>query len=150
MPSRRASARTARQRAADLKLVVAATVGVVLAGGLVAIGLLVATDEDVGECVPVSVGSADEVLDQLDDGPTFRTAGGSCSFWLALDDGDVVAYRTIQPDGCTLRLRRGDFVCDGEPVDQADLDEYPVRAVTIEGIDQYVVDLRDAEPTPAT
>lgn len=144
--------RTARQRAADIKLLVGATVGVLLAGGLIAVGLLVATDEGGPGCGRTLAGEAGELLDRLEAGPSFLSGGGRCNVWLALDDGEVVAYRVRQPDGCTLDLRRNEFECDGRPVDTADLARYPVTIETKSGLDTYVVDLgaEPADTTPTT
>jgi len=142
--------KTARQRAADMKLILGATVAVLLAGGLIAIGLIVATNEDDATCGSVLAGEAGRVLDDLAGGPYLLTAGGSCSLWLALDDGDVVAYQVRQPDGCILDIRPHGFVCDGEPVDTAGLAQYSVRAVTRDGEDFYVVDFTARSTTPRT
>ncbi|MDZ4827410.1 MAG: hypothetical protein SGJ13_13255 [Actinomycetota bacterium] len=139
--------RTSRQRAGDIKLIISATVAVLLAGGLIAIGLLVATNDSGAECGSIAAGEADDVLDRLEAGPFYLSGGGECSFWLALDDGDVVAYRVRQPQGCTLDQRLREFVCNGEPVDTAELSQYPVRIVTRAEVDVFVVDL---DPLPAT
>jgi len=142
--------KSARQRAADMKLILGATAAVILAGGLIAIGIFVATNEKDTSCGSVLAGPAARVLDDVAAGPYLLTAGGQCSFWLALDDSEVVAYRVRQPSGCTLDIRRNAFVCGGEPVDTTELARYPVRTITCERDDYYVVDLAPEATTPST
>jgi hypothetical protein len=135
--------RTRRQRSADMKVIVAATVAVLLAGFVIAAGILVATssDDDV-VCGRLPVGAADSIRDDIErGGPAFFTGGANCGFWLALDEGDIVAYRVEQPGGCALQLERDDFVCDSTPVDVADLEQYPVSIQTRDAVDTLVVDL---------
>ena len=107
---------TSRARSSDIKLIVSATIAVVLAGLFIAGGLLIATSSGSKNpvCGQLNVGKAADVRDRLDtQGPGFHTGGANCGFWLALDNGDIVAYRVSQPSGCSLNLRdRGtQWVC---------------------------------------
>ncbi len=142
-------ARTARQRSADAKLLAAATVGVLMVGVLIAGGIFIATrNTHSAVCGQLNVGDAAAIRTDLDQGgPYFQTGGGRCGFWLALDDGDIVAYRVLQPDGCTLTLKRGEWRCGGRTRDPARLARYPVSLATLDGVDTIVVDLRDPRTT---
>ncbi|GIU85589.1 MAG: hypothetical protein KatS3mg009_0104 [Acidimicrobiia bacterium] len=138
--------RSPRERNTDLKLLAALTAVVVGLGLFVAAALLVATgDDDAVECGSIGLGSAEAVRQELEGGPVYRTGGGRCGFWLGLEEGDVVAYRAEQPDGCTLRVEARRFTCGGTVRDPADLAQYPVRIVTRDDVDALVVDL---EPVP--
>src|SRR5262245_20368372 len=123
---------------------VGATVGVLLAGFLIIAGIYVAAaggGKGVA-CGRYPVGTAADIRNDLETGgPFFQTGGSKCGFWLALADGDVVAYRAIQPSGCTLDLKREKFKCGGDLVDVADLEQYPVSIITHDKIDTLIVDL---------
>jgi hypothetical protein len=139
-----------RARRSDAKLLAAATIAVLLAGGLIAAGLLAATRGSRSTvCGPLNVGAASDVRSTLEGGgPYLATGGGSCSFWLALDDGDIAAYKVRQPDGCTLELRRGEqWVCGVQTLEPVDLDRYPVSIQLVDEVDAVVVDLT---PPPRT
>lgn len=134
--------RSRRQRNADVKLILAATVAVLLAGGLIAIGLLVATDDSSRtHCGRLPAGSADELRRELEGGPFFQTGGEGCSFWLSLDQGDIVAYKVDQPSGCSLQPQQGEWRCGSDVVDVSELATYPVAIETVDGVDTVVVDL---------
>ena len=62
---------------------------------------------------------------------------------MSLDDGDIVAYKVEQPDGCTLNVSREKFVCGDQPADLATLAQYPVSIETIDDVDTVLVDLTD-------
>jgi hypothetical protein len=148
-----ATSRSRSSRRSDAKIIAAATVAVLLAGGLIAAGLLAATRGSRSTvCRPLSVGVASDVRATLDGGgPYLATGGGSCSFWLAIDDGDIVAYKIRQPDGCTLELERGErWVCGGSVLDPVDIDRYPVSIQTVDNVDTVVVDLRPPSRTSTT
>ena len=138
--------RSRRQRNADLKLLATLTAVVIGVGLFIAAALIVVTgDDDAVECGTLSLGSAEAVRDEVEGGPAYRTGGGECGFWIALDEGDVVAYRTDQPAGCTLRVEAQQFTCGGELVDPGDLAQYPISIVTRDGVDAFVVDLESPE-----
>jgi hypothetical protein len=143
--------RTRRQRNADVKLLVAATVAVLLTGFLVALAFLVAANSGGSRatCGRLPVGTADGVRNDLETGgPYFQTGGARCGFWLALDDGDIVAYRADQPGDCALRLEREQLACGGRPVDVTALEQFPVSLETRDEIDTVIVDTNpDATPS---
>jgi hypothetical protein len=144
--------RTRRQRNADLKLMLGAAVAIILAGSLIAIGFLVASNnDDRATCGRLPVGTADGVRSDLETGgPYFQTGGGGCGFYLALNDsGDIVAYAAKQPD-CTLRLERENFVCGNESVDVASLEKFPVSIEEHDKIDTVIVDLNPRSRTSTT
>jgi hypothetical protein len=148
-------ARSRRQRNADAKLIIAATVAVLLAGFVIGAGLFVAAnDGDRTSCGRYPIGPADSLREDLERSPSFQTGGAACAFWLALDEGDIVAYKVDQPGDCELNISREQFVCDDEAVDTATLDQYPVSIETIDDIDTVVVDLNprteDSTSTPST
>ena len=145
--------RTRRQRNADVKLVIAATVAVLLSGFVIAAGIFVAVGggADKPTCGRYPVGTADGIRTDLETGgPSYQTGGGSCSFWLALDQGDIVAYKLKQPDGCNLKLHREKFVCGSQVMDVETLKQYPVSIVTHDKIDTIVVDLTGVPPGTST
>jgi hypothetical protein len=140
-------------RNADIKLLVGATIGVLMAGFLIAGGILVATRGSQSlVCPELNTGSAAEIRRTLQNGgPTFQSSGGaSCSFYFALVDNDIVAYRNRQPQGCTLRLQRDHWECDGETVEEVDLAQYPVSIRRVGEIDSVFVDLRPPGTTSTT
>jgi hypothetical protein len=142
--------RTRRQRNADVKLIVAATVAVLLAGFVIVVGLLVATGRgDRVSCGRLPVGAADAIREELEGGPFFQTGGADCSFWLSLEEGDIVAYKIDQRDSCSLNVDREVFVCDDLPVDVETLAQYPVTIETVDDLDTVVVDLTE-QPNPST
>jgi hypothetical protein len=137
---------TSRARSSDIKLIVSATIAVVLAGLLIAGGLLIATSSgsDNPLCGTLNIGKAADIRDRLErQGPGFYTGGADCGFWLALDNGDIVAYRVQQPSGCALNLRdRGtEWVCGGNVVAAADLETYTVNITPVGQIDSVIVEL---------
>jgi hypothetical protein len=135
---------TSRARASDIKLIVSATIAVVLAGLFVAGGILVATRGGGSVvCGSLNLGSATDVRQKLDDGGAyFQTGGADCGFWLALADGNIVAYKVSQPpDGCPLKLLRDHWGCGSRTLQPADLAQYPVSIQTIGQTDSVFIDL---------
>ena len=136
---------SSRARSADIKLIVSATVAVLLAGFLIAGAALIATRGSGNiVCGQLNLGSATDIRQNLqNEGPSFRTNGSNCGFWLALDNGDIVAYRAKQPSGCTLQLkdRATRWVCGGRDLDPASLATYPVTIQRFGSVDAVVVDL---------
>ena len=143
--------RTRRQRNSDLKIIAAATAAVLLVGGLIIIGLLVVTsDSTKTRCGRVPLGTAESIRAEIETEPAYQTGGGNCGFWLALDAGDIVAYKVEQPTGCALHPEGGKFRCGSETPDLADLATYPVSIEEVDGIDTVVVDLNPTgTPTSA-
>jgi hypothetical protein len=138
-------------RSADIKLIAGATLAVLFGGFLIAGGALVATRGAKSPvCPELNVGSAADIRRTLETGgPYPQSGGGSCTFWLALDDNDIVAYKAGQPSGCTLKLKRDHWECGGKTVDPSTLAQYPVAIRTVHDVDAVIVDLRPAPPTPS-
>lgn len=139
-----ASPRTARTRSSDIKLIASATVAVLLVGFFIAGAALIATRGSGSVvCGQLNIGSASDVRQKLQDGgPYFQTGGARCGFWLALQDGDIVAYKVEQPDGCTLQLKREGWKCgDVTRLDPSGLATYPVSIQTFGTTDAVIVDL---------
>lgn len=137
---------SSRARSSDIKLIASATVAVVLAGLFIAGAMLIATSKGAKNpvCGQLNLGKASDVRNRLvREGSTFVTGGATCGFWLALNNGDIVAYRVEQPTGCALNLRdRGThWVCGGNVVDAASLAQYPTQVVTLGTTDALIVDL---------
>ena len=142
---------SSRGRRSDLKIVAGATVAVLLAGFFIAGALLVATRGGKSTvCAPLRLGHASDVRKNLEtQGPNFITGGGSCGFWLALDDGDIVAYKTRQ-NGCTLVLKRDGWQCGGRIVDAATVLQFPVPIQRIGNVDSVIVELAPPITTSTT
>ncbi len=134
---------SSRARSSDIKLIVASTVAVLMAGFLIAGGALIATRSPGNVvCGVLTVGSASDVRKTLDTGgPYFTTGGAGCGFWLALADGNIVAYKVEQPQKCTLKLKRDHWECGSQTVDAAGLAQYPVSIQTIGQTDSVVINL---------
>ena len=139
---------TSRSRRSDIKLVVSATLAVLFAGFLIAGGLWVGSRSDTAAvCAPLKVGHVSDVRQNLTtQGPNFLTAGGACGFWIALDNGNIVAYKVRQP-GCTLVLKRAGWDCGGRIVRPATLEQFPVSIVPVAGVDSVIVQFN---PTTTT
>ncbi|HET9728366.1 MAG TPA: hypothetical protein VFR41_03045 [Acidimicrobiia bacterium] len=141
---------TARARPSDIKVLVGATLAVLMAGFLIAGGLLIATRGSKNiRCGQLNLGSATNIRQTLQsEGAELRSGGGSCSFWIALDQGDIVAYRVNQP-GCVLQLKDQGrrWECGGRTLQAADLTQYPVSIQRVGSVDSVVVDLG---PTTST
>jgi hypothetical protein len=136
--------RSSSSRSSDIKLIVSATVAVLLVGFFIAGAALVATRGSGSVvCGQLNIGSASDVRQKLQDGgPYFQTGGANCGFWLALQDGDIVAYKVEQPDGCTLQLKRDGWKCGNRTkIDATTLAAYPVSIQTFNQTDAVIVDL---------
>jgi len=134
---------SSRASSSDIKLILGATVGVLMAGFLIAGGAYVATRSSGSVvCGQLNIGSATDIRNTLDSGgPYFTTGGAACAFWLALANGDIVAYKVEQPQKCTLKLRRDHWECGGQTVAAADLAQYPVSIQTTGQTSSVIVDL---------
>ena len=134
---------SSRARSSDIKLIVCATVAVLLAGFFIAGAAFVATRSGGSVvCGLLNIGSATDVRQRSRPaGPTSRPAARSCGFWLALDNGNIVAYKVAQPQHCALQLKRDHWECGGTTVDAAGLAQYPVSIQTVGQTDSVVVDL---------
>jgi hypothetical protein len=140
--------RSRRQRNADIKLIAAATVAVLLAGFVIAAGIYVATDSGSGPTCGELTYDAADIRDRLEQsGPELRAIGGGCSFWLALDESDIVAYKVREAGRDCVLEYKSEFECGGEQVDLATIGRYPTRIVTRNEEDVLVIDLRPPSAT---
>jgi hypothetical protein len=140
------------RRKSDIKLVAGATVAVILVGLFIAGAMIVTTSGSDGpQCGRLDVGLASSVRSDVEHGPLFRTGGGDCGFWLALENGDITAYKAVQPaTGCTLLWKGDHWECDGTSTPVSELAQYPVTIQTQEGVDVVVVNLGSPQPSGAT
>ncbi|MGQ0826112.1 MAG: hypothetical protein ACT4OX_13965 [Actinomycetota bacterium] len=133
--------RSRRLSSSDLKVMLGATVAVLLAGLFIAGALIMTTSGDESSCGRLTIGDADQIRADVERSPFYVTGGGRCDTWIALDEGDLVAYRFDQRDGCQLDYDDGFRCVDGAEVDVATLDQYPLSIVTRDDVDTVVVDL---------
>ena len=140
---------SSRSRNSDIKLIVSATVAVLLAGFFIAGALLIATRGGKSTvCTPLNLGHLTDVRQNLEtQGPNPVTSGGSCGAWVALDQDNIVAYKIRQP-GCTLTLKRDGWHCGGQVVEASTLRQFPVRITRVGQADAVVVDF--SPPTTTT
>jgi hypothetical protein len=137
------------RRKGDLKLIIGATVAVLLVGFFVAGAMIVTTSGSGGpQCGQLNIGLASDIRNTLQHGPYFQTGGGDCGFWLALDNGDITTYKAIQPSGCTLEWKGDHWDCDGENLSPGQIDQYPLSIQTQKGVDVVIVNL--GTPAPST
>jgi hypothetical protein len=130
------------KRAGDIKVLIGATIAVLLLGFFIAGAAIVTTRGGGGiECGQLNIGLATDIRNNLNGGPYLQTGGGSCTFWLALDNGNIVAYKAIQPSGCTAKLRLDHWDCGGRTVPASSLAQYPVSIQTVHGVDAVIVNL---------
>jgi hypothetical protein len=135
------------RRKGDIKVLVGATVAVLLLGGFIAGAAIVTTRGSKGiECGQLDIGLATDIRNTLEAGPNFTTGGGRCSFWLALENDDIVAYKALQPSGCTLVLRPDHWSCGGRTIPASRLAQYPVSIQTVHGVDAVIVNLGTPAP----
>jgi hypothetical protein len=131
-----------RRRLGDIKVLAGATVAVLLVGFFIAGAILVTTRGGGGiQCGQLNIGLASDVRNNLQNGPYFQTGGGDCGFWLALANDDIVAYKAVQPSGCTLVLKLDHWVCDSQTVPVSGLAQYPISIQTVNGVDAVIVNL---------
>jgi hypothetical protein len=145
------------RRTDDVVVLAAAVVAVLLVGALITAVLWFGSrGSDNPTCGSLNIGSADGIRADLErEGASFYTGGGDCGFWLAIEDGEIVAYRVVQPGGCTLTLRSGQrWACDDESRDPDELARYDVSIENIDDIEAIIVDLTpgrsDTTSTTAT
>ena len=147
-----------QQRTSDIRLLLGATIGVILGGVIIAAAILAVTSRGTVPTTrkPVAFGLAAEVRKNVAKGGPINIAGasGDTGFWVALEDGKPVALLVHQPkpQSCTLRWRgsKNSFLCDGRRVDTEDLARYrsfASRSGPTKGL--YMVALRDVQPAPS-
>ena len=139
------------KRKGDIKVIVGASVAVILVGLFIFAAAMVTTRGGPGiQCGQLNIGLATDVRNNLNDGPYFQTGGGRCGFWLALANGNIVAYKAVQPSGCTAQLKLDHWDCDGKPIAAAKLAQYPVSITSVTGEDAVIVNLGTPAPTTTT
>jgi hypothetical protein len=139
------------KRKGDIKVIVGATIAVLLVGFFIFGAMLVTTRGGSGpQCGQLRIGSATGVRNNLEQGPYFQTGGGDCGFWLALENGNIVAYKAVQPSGCTVRWKFDHWECSGRTIPAPRLAQYPVSIPTFNGTDAVVVNLGTPEPSTTT
>ena len=136
------------RRKGDIKVLAGATIAVLLLGGFIAGAAIVTTRGNSGpQCGQLDIGLATDIRNTLESGgPYFQTGGGHCGFWLALDNGDIAAFKAEQPAGCTLVLRPSHWSCGGRTLPAAALAQYPVAIKTVHGEDAVIVNLHTPAP----
>ena len=137
------------KRKGDIKVIAGATVAVLLLGFFIAGAALITTRGSKGiECGQLDIGLASDIRNTLGGGPYPQTGGGRCTFWLALDNGNIVAYKATQPSGCTAKWKLNHWDCGGQTVEATDLAQYPLSIETQHGVDVVIVNL--GTPAPST
>ena len=146
------------QRRSDLRLVLGATIALIVGGILVAAAILAVTSRGKLPNVkgPLSFGLAANREKEVREGGPIFIAGlsGDDGFWVAIEHRELVALLVNQPAPapCTLRWRgsKNTFTCDDKPVESANLARYKTftRAKGPQkGL--YMVELRNVLPAPA-
>jgi hypothetical protein len=139
------------KRKGDIKVIVGATIAVLFVGFFIFGAMMMTTGGGSGPTCPrLNIGLASDVRNTLNNGPYFQTGGGNCGFTLALDNGDIAAYKVQQPSGCTAQWKFDHWDCSGRRVAASSLAKYPVSIVTKNGVDTVVVDLRPPAPRTTT
>lgn len=147
-----------QQRKSDIRLLLGATIGVLLGGVIIAAAILAITSRGTVPTTrkPIAFGLAAEVRKNVEKGGPINIAGasGDTGFWVALEYGELVALLVHQPkpQSCTLRWRgsKNTFLCDGRKVDATDLARYRSfvsKSGPTKGL--YMVALRDVQPPPS-
>ncbi len=146
-----------QQRKSDLRLVLGATIGIILGGVVIAAAILAVTSRGKVPTTrkPIAFGLGTEVRKNVRSGGPVNIAGasGDTGFWVALEDGELVALLVHQPkpQSCTLRWRgsKNSFLCDGRRVTSDQLARYRSfvsKSGPTKGL--YMVALRDVQPAP--
>lgn len=145
------------QRRSDIKLLLGATVGVLLGGVVIAAAILALTSGGTAPSIrrPIPFGLESDIHEKVREGGPVNIAGlsGDDGFWVTIEDHELVALLVKQPppDRCTLRWRgsKNTFTCDDKPVASRNM----VRYRTFTGKSgankgAFMVALRDVEPPP--
>ncbi len=144
-----------RKQKSQLKFLSAAVTAVLLVGFFVGGALLMVTNRSgSAECGLFNAGDGAAIEERLaEGGPYFVTGGGNCSFWLAIDDGEVVAVKPrIAGRDCSVRWRASldAWVCGGDEVSFGKLARYPTREGTGDVDGALLVDFGDRPATTTT
>jgi len=139
------------KRKGDIKVIAGATVAVLFVGFFIFGAMFVTTRGGSGpQCGQSTAGLASDIRNTLNNGPYFQTGGGSCGYWLALENGDIVAYKAVQPSGCTAHYKRDHWDCGDSAVAPDHLAKYPTYIKTVNGVDALIVNLGTPAPSNAT
>ncbi len=142
---------SSRARSSDIKLIVSATLAVVLAGLFIAGAILVGTRGGrTVACGPLNIGSATDIRHRLEQGPFFQPGAINCGYWLAIANGNIVAYKVDQPENCPLQRKRDHWKCGSRTPDDTDLAQYPVSIRSVGQTDSVFVDLTPSSTTGET
>jgi hypothetical protein len=142
----------------DLRLLVFAGAAVLLAGVAVAVLLLVSTGRGTDpprDPVPVKFGFESSVRTELEEGPFFvpDQFGGDRSFWIAEEDGEIVAVASHQTDlpNCTVKWKAqlDRFQCGDERFRSDELERYEVT-IPAAGEDEDIVTIDVRRRLPAS
>ena len=144
----------------DTRILIFATLLVVVAGVLVAAVLLLATGRGGSptKYEPFQAGASKDIKRLLKEGGPYYVAdpfGGHRSILFALEDGQVVALSNIVPGtkDCIVNIKNEgkSFVdCHGDHLQTTDLARYVTTVRHLKDAnDILLVDLRNKEPAPA-
>lgn len=144
----------------DRRALLFAVASLVVAGVVVAATILFLTrsgSESLDENEPFSIGEADALESDLEDGGPFYVPDpfGGDGFWVALESREIVALVLDAPgrDDCAIRWvgRRDRFEdCDDQPLETSELARYELTVPESgdrEG--QVLIDLQIVEPAPS-
>jgi len=138
------------KRKGDVKVIVGATIAVLLVGFFIFGAMMVTTGGGGPTCGQLNIGLATDVRNTLQNGPYFQTGGGRCGFTLALENDNIVAYKVDQPSGCVALWKFDHWECDGRRIAASRLAKYPVYIKTIHQVDTVVVNLGTPAPSSTT
>jgi hypothetical protein len=148
------SSTSAKQRAADIKLLAIITTVVLLCGFFIAGTILFLTKGGApGPCGKVNAGSLSDLVPRAATAPSFVAFGGNCQYWLALRDGRLVAIKTrISKLDCHVDWKPSDnhFSCGGHEVAYSQLEYYPTALGTGEFKGSWIVDFGDERAATTT
>jgi hypothetical protein len=146
-------------RRSDTKVLVIATIAVIVGGLVIAAAILLVSGRAKTPALltkPVPFGVAKGMKQTISDGGPVAFAGttGDTGFWLALEDGKLVALQVKRPGtkDCNVRWKGSvdSFVdCNGNKVRIDQLARFPIEIPTKgphKG--QLLVDLRHTDPPP--
>jgi hypothetical protein len=139
------------KRKGDIKVLVSATIAVLLVGFFIFAAMMVTSrGSSSPTCGRLRIGLASGVRDNLNHGPYFQTGGGDCGFFFALDNGDIVAYKVVQPSGCNVNWAFDHWECNGRRIAASRLATYPTFIRTEQGADTLYVNLGSPAPSTTT
>jgi hypothetical protein len=147
-------------RKGDTRVIVLATLAVLVFGLVIAAAILLVTGRAKNPQIKGSIpyGVAASLKRTVKDGGPFAFAGstGDNGFWIALEDGKLIALKIQKPGtkGCNVRWRgsKNTFVdCHNQPIRMNQLARYPTSVAT-RGNDKGIllVNLSGTIPPPAS